>query len=119
MKTILLVEDTEELRVLMTNALTKSGFKVIAATNGMEALKIFKAFPEIEAVVTDLEMSVMDGIQLIKEIRKIDTGTPIIMWSGSVDPQIYGISFFSKEVGSKPVSKMLKILLFSSSEEAA
>jgi len=107
MKTILLAEDTEELRELMENALTNEGFKVIAAKNGMEALRLFKAFPEIMAVVTDLEMPMMNGIQLVKEIRDMDTLTPIIMWSGADDPKISGINFLPKSVGSKPVAKIL------------
>ena len=45
MKTILLAEDTEELRELMGNALAREGFKVVTAKNGMEALRLFKAIP--------------------------------------------------------------------------
>lgn len=115
MKTVLIAEDTAELRELMTFALTRAGFKVIEACNGMEALRLFKQHPEISAVVTDLDMPMMNGIQLVQEIKGV-SNLPIIMWSGSMNPGLK-ITFIPKEEGSKPVIAMLEVLL--SLEEAA
>lgn len=112
MKTILFAEDTEELRELMADALRRAGFKVIEAKNGAEALRLFKAIPEIQAVLTDLEMPMLNGVQLCQEVQKIDPTVPVIMWSGAQNPGIAGLSsFFAKETGTKPVVAMLNALL--------
>lgn len=109
MSTILLAEDTEELRELLQGALEKKGFKVIIAKNGMEALRIFKNnMPNIDGVVTDLEMPMMNGIQLVKEIRSLDSTIPIVMWSGSQNPKLPKLNLFlSKSDGSKGVVDFL------------
>lgn len=112
MKTILFAEDTAELRELMGDALRRAGFNVIEAKNGMEALRLFNAMPEIQAVLTDMEMPMLNGIQLCQEIQKIDPTVPVIMWSGAQNPGIAGLtSFFPKETGTKPVVAMLNALL--------
>lgn len=108
MRTILLAEDTEELRELMSYALVRAGYKVISAANGMEALRLFRANPDIAAIVTDLDMPMMNGIQLVNEVGA--STLPIIMWSGSMNPGLK-ISFIAKEQGSKPVIAMLEALL--------
>lgn len=108
MKTILLVDDTQELRDLMQFQIEKAGFKVVTAQNGAEALRLFKAIPEIQAIVTDLEMPIMNGIQLVQAVREIDAQVPIVMWSGAINPNIASISFFQKEEGYKPIIQVLK-----------
>lgn len=108
MKTVLLAEDTPELRELMGNALRKCGYKVVEAKNGMEALRLFNAIPEIQAVVTDLEMPMANGIQLAGAIKEIDPAMPIVMWSGSDDPKLSTVNLFlEKSGGSKPVLAFL------------
>lgn len=110
MSTILLAEDTPELRELMAGALRKAGYHVVEAANGMEAMRLFQKNHDINAIVTDLEMPLMNGVQLVKEVRAIDTQIPIVMWSGSMNPGL-PITFLSKMDGSKPVIQMLDALL--------
>ncbi len=113
MKTILFVEDTEELRELMTFQLSKLGFKVITAQNGMEGLRLFKQFEGyIDAVVTDLEMPMMNGVQLVEQIRALNSFIPIVMWSGAVNPGIKGLnSFLHKNTMPKEIATLLNALL--------
>lgn len=111
MKTILFAEDTPELHDLMKGALEKAGYSVIGAKNGMEALRLFQSFPEIQAVVTDLEMPMMSGIQLTLAIREIDSQVPVIMWSGSDNPKMAQLNLFiEKLAGTKPVINALNTL---------
>lgn len=105
---VLLCEDTEELRELMGNALRAEGFEVVEACNGMEGLRKFKLDTSIEAVVTDFQMPLMTGRQLIIEIKALAPRVPIIMWSGSDDPHIEGILFLTKLVTARQVAKALK-----------
>lgn len=69
MKSILLVEDDDGLRSILTEGLTDTGYDVIEAANGRQALERLQAHdPDI--ILTDLSMPEMDGIELITELHK-------------------------------------------------
>jgi len=70
-RTILIVDDSESIRKLVQFNLSKADFYVLVATNGQEALNYFKG-NTIDLLITDLHMPVMNGLELIKEVRKID-----------------------------------------------
>lgn len=64
---ILIVEDNEELRLLISSEISHK-YNVVSATNGQEALQILGE-KNIQLVITDILMSVMDGLELLKEIK--------------------------------------------------
>jgi chemosensory pili system protein ChpA (sensor histidine kinase/response regulator) len=65
---VLLVEDTDELRRLYSRVLQRHGFEVREASNGEEALaRLGEQEPDL--VLTDIMMPVLDGIELIRQIR--------------------------------------------------
>lgn len=68
---ILLAEDSPFFQNLITNYLHQAGYVVEVAANGEEALNKIKAGFKPDLIITDIEMPVMDGYQLIKEIRTI------------------------------------------------
>lgn len=68
-KTILVVDDSQSLRNLVKLVLENEGFKILLAENGKEALKMM-ASEEIQLLVTDLHMPVMDGMELVKNVRQ-------------------------------------------------
>lgn len=81
--TILLVEDEEMILYVAKTMLNSMGFTVIEASNGKDALELFQKNAEyITLVVTDLSMPVMDGYELIRELKKLDPARPIIICSG-------------------------------------
>jgi two-component system, chemotaxis family, response regulator PixH len=69
MATILVVEDTASERQLLTHFLQESGYSVIDAANGQEALEKIKSQTP-DAVVTDLVMPGMSGLELCRNLRK-------------------------------------------------
>lgn len=70
MKTILLVDDSKTILMSMESVLKKAGFLVITADGGPAALaKISANSPDL--MITDLNMPGMDGITLIKEVKKL------------------------------------------------
>jgi DNA-binding response OmpR family regulator len=68
MKKILLVEDTPDLLANITDVLTMEGFKVISATDGVEALEKLD-FVKPDLIITDLLMPRMDGFAFIETIK--------------------------------------------------
>jgi CheY-like chemotaxis protein len=82
---ILLVDDNRQGLIARKSLLQESGYHVTTATNGEEALELFSK-QNFDVVVTDFKMPHMDGIELIKHIRKAHSGTRVILLSGFVEP---------------------------------
>ncbi len=81
--TILLVEDEDQIRFVIKIILEKLGFTVLEAVNGKEALEIYSNYAsEVVLVFTDIGMPVMDGYELLTELRAMDSSLPIIISSG-------------------------------------
>jgi signal transduction histidine kinase/CheY-like chemotaxis protein len=81
--TILLVEDEELLRVMGETLLEAMGFVSLTASNGSEALEIYRERgSEIDVILLDLIMPVLGGIETYHELRKISPAVPIIICSG-------------------------------------
>ena len=72
---ILVADDDPIIRAILQKLFEKSGFEVIAAQNGKEAVDLLSS--EIRAVILDLEMPVMGGIECLRFIRK-SWKTPVI-----------------------------------------
>jgi DNA-binding NtrC family response regulator len=76
---ILVVDDEPNmLRLLKTIISDKTGYEVETTNNPLEVEKLLQQRP-YDLVVTDLKMPLVDGIDLIEIIRKIDAGIPIII----------------------------------------
>jgi len=71
-KTILIVDDSESIREVVSFTLENEGYNVLIAVDGKDALKFLDG-KTIDLIITDLHMPEMDGIELIKEVRKMPT----------------------------------------------
>ncbi len=69
-KIILIVDDSRVYRAMYFDLLNKRGFKVLEATNGLEALSVLEQHQGVELILTDYNMPNLDGLGLLKEIRK-------------------------------------------------
>jgi len=82
--TILVVDDEPSITGLLKLTFNQAGFKVITASNGKEALSIFNKLEHNKTiVVTDIIMPDLDGIHLLKEIKKHAPEVPVIMVTGT------------------------------------
>jgi two-component system chemotaxis response regulator CheY len=70
-KTILIVDDSESIREVVSFTLENEGYNVLVADDGTDALKFLDG-RHIDLIITDLHMPQMDGITLIKHVRKMD-----------------------------------------------
>jgi len=79
-KTIMIVDDSASLRQVVAIALKGAGYDVIEACDGKDALSKLNGV-KVHLIVTDVNMPNMDGITLVKEIKKLDQYkfTPIMM----------------------------------------
>ncbi|MCF7913304.1 MAG: SpoIIE family protein phosphatase [Candidatus Cloacimonetes bacterium] len=81
---ILYVEDEEYIRNNMAKSLLRRVETIHTASNGEEGLEKFKEF-EPDLVITDIRMPVMNGLDMIKKIRRLKNTTKIIMLSAHSD----------------------------------
>ncbi len=80
MKRVLIAEDEASIRDFVVINLRRSGYEVIEATNGEEAIKLFdKNNGEIDVVILDIMMPVIDGLEVCKYIRSKSSRIGIIM----------------------------------------
>jgi len=78
---ILIVDDAAFMRMMIKDVLTKNGFEVLGeAENGAKAIEKYKEL-QPNLTIMDITMSEMDGIQAVKEIKKLDSNAKIIMCS--------------------------------------
>lgn len=101
---ILVVDDEEIIRESLSYILKKEGYIVEEASNGKEAYnKINEGF--FDLVISDLEMPVMKGTELLEEIKKLDIKTSVIIVTafGSLDTAIKALRNGASDYILKPV----------------
>ncbi|MFS0757569.1 response regulator [Noviherbaspirillum sp. 1P10PC] len=82
----LLVDDNVDLLEMTADLFRDAGFEVFTAVSGKEALQILKSNPSIDAVLTDVVMPGMSGLELGHEVRKHYPSISVILVSGYPNP---------------------------------
>jgi len=85
-RTVFVVDDEEILRSLTCDLIAAEGYTVLSASNGREAVEVFKEKGgEIGLVVLDMSMPEMDGTQTFQALRELDPTLKVVMASGFTD----------------------------------
>ncbi|MDA8091131.1 MAG: response regulator [Nitrospiraceae bacterium] len=88
-KHILMVDDRKDVLKPLAEGLKATGeFEVFTAENGKKALEIFNGGHGIDLLVTDIEMPVMDGFELLAHVKKDFPATPAIVLTGHITHRI-------------------------------
>src|SRR5262249_18699406 len=92
---ILVVEDDEDLREIITGSLAEPGYEVIQASSGAEALRRLQAAfgPQpterpVDLVLSDVRMAEMDGLRLTENIRSAHWPIPVVLMSAFPSPDV-------------------------------
>ncbi len=116
---ILVVEDEALVRMTLVDVLEDAGFKVIEAVHADDALQALQSAPDIQAVVTDVEMprGSINGFELARRVRADYQGIGILIVSGRVAPKHgelpEGALFIGKPVDPDTLVKLLNSVLHS------
>ncbi len=107
---ILVVDDESRMRKLVKDFLTREGYTVVEAGDGMEAMDIFYEEKDVALVILDVMMPKMDGWQVCREIRE-SSKVPIIMLTARSEErdELQGFELGVDEYISKPFSPKILV----------
>ena len=109
-KKILVVDDEQLIRKLVTDFLKKEGYSTIEAEDGRKAMELFSDEEDIDLIILDVMLPEYDGFTVCREIRK-KSRVPIIMLTARVEEfdEIFGLDIGADEYISKPFSPNILI----------
>src|ERR1700682_4201923 len=91
MARILVIEDNQALRNLLSTYLTRIGYDILTASNGLEGVDMFRSCPDlIDLVLTDLRMPVMTGNDAVHQIWNIRPDAEVMCMT--VSPEDLGFN---------------------------
>jgi signal transduction histidine kinase len=104
-KNVLLVDDEGDIRDVVSMTLMDMGYRVRTAENGEEALALYRQAPA-PVVLSDIKMPVLDGIELLRHIKRINSETEVIMITGHGDMQlaIMSLKYEASDFITKPIN---------------
>ncbi len=79
-KTLLVIDDDDNIRELLTLEFTDLGYTVIGAENGFNGIQILKE-QDVDLIILDIKMPGMDGIEVLEKIMSIRRELPVILHS--------------------------------------
>ena len=117
-KRVLVVDDEENFRHILSVILKKEKYEVDTASNGDEALQKISSDP-FDQVLCDIRMPGMDGLDFLKEVHKMEAGMNVIMMSayGTLDTAIEAMKLGAYDYISKPFKPDEIILTLRKAEE--
>lgn len=102
---ILIVDDEKLMRVSLEDKLTKEGYAVNSLSNAVEGIKLLQS-TNFDAVITDLRLPRMDGIDFLKEIKKASPDTVVVIMTayGSIENAVTAMKEGAYDYVTKPFS---------------
>ncbi len=103
---ILLIDDDDSLRRVMEFGLTEAGYAVQAAASGEEGLRLFEKGP-FGAVITDITMPGMSGMEVLAKVRQRDAGTPVVIITayGTIESAVLAMKQGAFDYITKPFNR--------------
>ena len=102
---VLVVDDEDALRRAMQRILERAGYEVVTAANGREATRWLEDISTLDAIVSDLRMPEMNGLELLRAVRSRDLDLPVLLVTAAPDvaSAIEAIDFGAYKYIQKPV----------------
>jgi two-component system cell cycle sensor histidine kinase/response regulator CckA len=125
-ETILLVEDEESLRELVRECLEATGYTVLGAKHGAEALEICERHEgPVHLLLTDVVMPQMSGRELAERLGAVRPNIPVLYMSGYTDDAVVlhgvlaeGTAFLQKPFGAEALARKVREMLAQPTEES-
>jgi len=103
---ILLIDDDDSLRRVMEFSLIEAGYRVKAAAGGEEGLRLFES-GSFDAVITDITMPGMNGMEVLAKIRERDANAPVVMITayGTIESAVLAMKQGAFDYITKPFNR--------------
>ena len=103
-KRILIVDDNKGIREVLRDFFENQGFEVFEAADGARAIEI-ASIERFDVVLTDLKMPIPDGLEVLKEIRRVCPETAVLILTGypSPDSMVNALKLGCNGYASKPI----------------
>jgi DNA-binding response OmpR family regulator len=104
MKTILMIEDDEVQLALQRSILMDAGYKLFATADGPQGITIYQNH-KIDLVLLDLGLASMSGLEVLRELRRIDETAKVIVITGypSVESSVIAMKYGAIDYIQKPI----------------
>lgn len=104
MNKLLLVDDELDILRVLSMSLKADGYDVLTASSGEDALAVFNS-EKPDIVLTDIKMPGMNGIEVLRKVKKIDEETEVIIITGhgDIDAAIEALKYGASDFINKPV----------------
>ena len=114
---LLVVEDDEKVRDIVLGYLKSAGYQTISACNGLQGLELFEQNGPFDLILTDVIMPEMGGVEMMREILKLNCNVPHIFMSGYIGHDLsteffqQGQEFIPKPFSGKKLLAKLRSVL--------
>ncbi|MEW6381580.1 MAG: response regulator [bacterium] len=117
--TVMIVEDEDLVRKMTSNILLRSGYTVLCAADGEEALEVYKKNDNsIDLVILDMIMPKKDGLETFRELKSINRNVRVVISTGYLPNRISSeflkggaVGFIQKPYTAMELSKLIKRVL--------
>lgn len=106
MSAVLVVDDDDELRELISLHLNASGYETVEAGDGVQALQVVHQAVPLSMMLLDLRMPRMNGLELLEELRREHAldGLPVIVLTGDNQAGLQAIESGARDFLKKPIT---------------
>jgi len=120
-ETILLVEDDESIRQLLEDFLGTSGYHVLCASEGAEAVRLIESGGKADLLLSDVMMPNMSGVALARRLKEVLPGLKVVLMSGHPQPppSAIGMHFLEKPFSMHALGTSLREVLDGKARAAA
>lgn len=112
MISIMIVDDDERIRRILSDFLKREGFKITEAADGGEAISLFNGnTADFDLVILDVMMPVADGWMVLRHIKDTSPNTAVMMLTAKAEDgdQIYGFETGADDYVTKPISPVVLV----------
>lgn len=124
-RTVLVVDDEAPMRNLERRVLEESGYEVVEAADGQQALDYLKNGPPLALLVADLDMPVLAGDEMVSKVRALRPDLKVLFVTGHIDrlmdarPLWEGEAFLEKPFSNAGLREAVSLLLYGTTKRTS
>ena len=107
-QTILVVDDEADICTSLQERLTRGGYKVLTASDGRKGLQVYDGHL-VDLVITDVLMPELDGLEVVRTLRRLGTAIPIIAMSGGGNRDLDFLAEAAEFGATRTISKPFRL----------